>query len=113
MVALNRRNDDERNEDQPQQRELVGRRPELRDHVLCSALPWPCTTRQKLWPVLPSKRCCNEGISPFLLSSSMRSTRCMGKNTALGVTASPAFTWRAKSSKQVSSIPRRLRPAGV
>lgn len=34
-------------------------------------------------PALLSKRSCSEGISPFLASLSMRSIRCMGKNTRL------------------------------
>ena len=52
-------------------------------------------------------------MSPLRRSNSMRSMRCMGKNTALGVTMSPALTWRMKSSMEFRSMPRTLTPGGA
>src|SRR5215469_2427011 len=52
-----------------------------------------------------------DGMSPLRTSSSIRSMRCMGKKTVWVLTGSSARIWWAKSSREISSIPRTLIPA--
>ena len=64
-------------------------------------------------PVLPVKRCESDGIFPSGRSSSMRSTRCMGKNTTPSENGSPSFTIATRSSKDANSMPRKLSPSAL
>src|SRR5919204_2378919 len=112
--------DDERNKKQPQQGEEVGSAANLANHEPASVAarsvtpPFsPATNSENCRPVFQRKRSESEGMSPLRASSSMRSTRCMGKKTAPGLTGSPNFTWRAKSSREFRSMPRTLMPAGT
>ena len=43
----------------------------------------------------------------------MRSTRCIGKNTTPSENGSPSFTSATRSSKDASSIPRKLNPSAL
>src|SRR5581483_10753868 len=99
--------DDERHENEPHQRELVGSSPEPRDHRRDS----PVRNSAASWPHFILNRSSIDGTSPLRSSSSMRSMRCIGKKTADAVTLSPSRTWRTKSSKESSPMPRRLTPA--
>src|ERR1051326_4520011 len=97
-----------RNKDQAHQREQVGGGAELAQHYCCSWKYLPMST-----PVLAANWSASEGSSPLRPSTSIRCTRCMGKNTTLGVADSPDFTICVKSSSDCKSTPRRLTPAGV
>src|SRR5438309_1025013 len=115
---------DEGNENHPQQSELVGSREDLRElHAGSSEASELCrllaSTLEgvRAWdgssPVLEKNRCEREGRLPSGRSSSTRSRRCMGKKTTAGVNGSPSRTITARSSKEASSAPLRLRPSGA
>src|SRR5450755_796816 len=108
----------ERNENHSQQGQLVGRGEDLGklhagsfeagDEETASD-----NTADGSSPVLAKKRCEREGRLPSGRSSSTRSMRCMGKNTTAGVKGSPSRTITARSSKEASSAPLRLRPSAA
>src|SRR5208337_2169012 len=119
-VVLDQIDDDERQENHAQQRELVGRGQDLPE-VHRSFSPPACPralSRNSLtrsgagsWPVFWAKRWASERMFPSGRSSSIRSTRCMGKKTTPEVKGSPLLTCEARSSKDATSTPRRLRPS--
>src|SRR5579864_198185 len=92
-VVFQHRDHGERNKDQAQQGEQVGGGEQLRNHP---SGPWK--NRLADLPALAANCSASEGIPPFAASSSTRSTRCMGKKTALAEVVSPDFTSWAKSS---------------
>src|ERR1700722_17222416 len=131
IAALHQLDHNKRNENHPQQGELVRRSEDLRQfHAgsssagsaaheevaegffspLASGTPRIATGSS---PVLAANRCESEGRFPSGRSSSIRSIRCIGKNTTAGVNDSPSFTITTKSSKDASSIPLMLSPSGA
>src|ERR1700722_9248798 len=130
ISPLDQMDHDEGNKNHAQQRELVGRREELREpHARSFAVcegERPSASEAASWsgrrgfgasategssPVFATKRCDREGRLPSGESSSTRSMRCMGKKTTAGVKGSPFFTSNVRSSKEASSAPLRLRPS--
>src|SRR5271157_4005997 len=119
-IVLDQIDDDEGQENHAQQRELVGRGQDLPE-VHRSFSPPACPralSRNSLtrsgagsWPVFWAKRWASERMFPSGRSSSIRSTRCMGKKTTPEVKGSPLLTCEARSSKDATSTPRRLRPS--
>src|SRR6266404_5315093 len=108
VVTLEHGNRGERNKDEPQQRELVGRGPELADHGasqlrICASVRPKARCRSR--PVEPSKRSRIEGNPPEGWSSSTRSTRCSGNITMLAAAGSAALSERTKSSNERRSMP--------
>src|SRR5208282_910290 len=118
-IVLDQIDDDKRQEDHAQERELVGRGQKLAVvHRYYSPPAFPPLLRNSLTssgagscPVFCAKRWASESRSPSGRSSSMRSTRCMGKKTTPEVKGSPALICEARSSKDATSTPRRLRPS--
>src|SRR6267143_5631666 len=119
-IVLDHIDDDERQENHPQQRELVGRGQDLAKVHRCfsptalpAALPRNSLTRigAGSCPVFSAKRWASERRFPSGRSSSMRSMRCMGKKTTPEVKGSPFLTCEARSSNDATSTPRRLRPS--
>ena len=132
-MALDQVDHDEGNENHAQQRELVGSGQDLgKFHEVRPAL-WASTfiapraffistsclieggrNQFAAWrPVVAKRRSDNDGTPPLRRSSSMRSTRCMGKKTTAGVQDSPSRTIAARSSRDARSTPQRLKPAGA
>src|SRR5436305_2231141 len=106
IVIIQHRNHDKRNKDKAGQGEQVGSGTQLPDH--------PASSPNKLLTGLPdfAVNCsASDGMSPLRASSSTRSMRCIGKNTALAPAGSPDLTSCANSSKERRSIPWRLTPA--
>src|SRR5581483_2215987 len=118
IVLIEQCEHDERQEHHAQHRELVGRvqqlpyqlTPPCRDRADPRS---PARKRSGLSLVLLANRCESEGIPGAPVSSSIRSTLCMGKNTRLGSNASPLCSIEAESSKQFRSSPRILSPAAA
>src|SRR6266849_543673 len=116
VIVLEQIDDNERQEDHPQQRELIGRGQDLPEiHRFFSP---PAPARNSLTrsgagssPVFCAKRWASERRLPSGRSSSIRSTRCMGKKTTPEVKGSPLLICEARSSKDATSTPRRLRPS--
>src|SRR5271167_3762821 len=114
--------DDEGQKDHPQQRELIRSGENLpKVHRFDSPpdlspwLPRNSLTRSGAGsrPVFSAKRWARESRLPSGRSSSMRSMRCMGKKTTPEVKGSPFLTCEARSSKEETSTPRRLRPSAA
>src|SRR5947209_16518720 len=89
--------DNERQKQHAQQRELIGRSQELGNfHSPVpfddSSLASPISAVAGDTPVLDSNRCDNDGIESLDTSNSTRSTRCMGRNSVLADIVSPAAT---------------------
>src|ERR1700722_251041 len=132
-MAFDQMDHDEGNENHAQQRELVGsgedlgKLHEVRPAIWAAAFIAPralfiSTSRlidggknqfAACRPVVTKRRSDNDGTAPLCMSSSMRSTRCMGKKTTAGVQDSPSRTMAARSSKDARSTPQRLKPAGA
>src|SRR5271156_4920114 len=128
-IVLDQIDDDEWQEDHPQQGELVGRGEDL-PQVHRSFSP-PDSSRKRspresrpVWPrnsltrsgagscpVFSAKRWASERMFPSGRSSSIRSTRCIGKNTTPEVKGSPFLICEARLSKDETSTPRRLSPS--
>src|SRR5260370_1666754 len=109
-IVLNHIDDDERQEDHPQQRELVGRGqdlPEVHRYFSPPALPaavpvaLPRNSLTRIGagscPVFSAKRWASERRSPSGRSSSIRSIRCMWKKTTAEGTGSPFLTSEVRS----------------
>src|SRR5271165_1825934 len=114
-VVLHQIDDDERQKDHAQQRELVGRGQHLAEiHRAGSPAAGSENSPTRMgtgsWPVFSAKRCARDWMLPSGRSSSMRSMRCIGKNTTPEVNGSPALIWATRSSNEARSTPRRLRP---
>src|SRR5579884_360093 len=116
-MLIEQREHDERQKHHPQHRELVGdvQKTPHQSHVppLRERARWPVRNRSDSTPVLVANRSANDGIPGADVSSSIRSTRCIGKNTRPGSTASPPCNCEAESSKQSRSSPRMVSPAGA
>src|SRR5581483_8069818 len=120
VVAIHHVNDDERHEDHSQEGQLIGSSKDLRELHPRSFEPGvgdnpaglpAASAAAGSSPVLFRKRCERDGNVPSGKSSSMRSIRCMGKNTTAGVKGSPSRTITVKSSKEASSAPLKLKPS--
>src|SRR3954464_2528048 len=120
IVPVNQVNHNERNEDHPQQRELVGGSQNLgklhaRSLEACDGdpelLPWGVSAAEGSRFVLAKKRCESEGRLPSGKSSSTRSMRCIGKKTTAGVNGSPSLPMTVRSSNDASSAPLKLSPS--
>src|SRR5208282_387051 len=120
-IVLDQIDDDEGQENHAQERELVGRSQDL-PVVHRSFSPWegspPALARNSLTrsgagscPVFCAKRWASERMLPSGRSSSILSTRCMGKKTTPEVKGSPLLICEARSSKEATSTLRRLRPS--
>src|ERR1700747_3348644 len=119
-IVLDHIDDDERQDNHPQQRELVGGGQDLPEvhrclspPALAPTLPRSSLTRSDAGscPVFCAKRWASERMFPSGRSSSIRSTRCMGKKTTPEVKGSPFLICEARLSKEAISTPRRLRPS--
>src|ERR1700733_13540869 len=130
ISALDQMDHDEGNENHAQQRELVWRREDL--GILHGVCPIARKRIPRTFliggasitvdgknhiearrPVVANRRSASDGTRPQRKSSSMRSTRCMGKKTIAGVQGSPSFTMAARSSKDARSTPHKLKPVGA
>src|SRR5208337_2431741 len=119
-IVLDQIDDDERQENHPQHRELVGRGQNLPEVHRSFSPPAPLATlpRNSLTrrgagssPVFCAKRWASERRFPSGRSNSIRSTRCMGKKTTPEVKGSPLLICEARSSKDATSTPRMLTPS--
>src|SRR6185437_653517 len=112
IVSAQQAEHDEGKKDHAQQRELIGNVKELCEfHSRSPAAAASPNRRTGSRPVCTRNRSHNEGRPPACTSSSMRSTRCMGKKSVVGVKGSPALSMAAESSNDSRSMPRTLMPA--
>src|ERR1700727_2568955 len=128
ITAIDKVNHDERNQNHPQQRQLIRSRKNLREPHTGSFVDCGWETS---WGSLPAVfgvgARAMEGSSPVFVrnrwerggsppsgrSSSTRSIRCMGKKTTAGVNGSPSLTITVRSSNDASAAPLKLRPSGA
>src|SRR5262249_55385490 len=118
VVAIDQADHDEGQEQHAQQRELIRGAQKLRElHPRPRAARTSGESERNMVagsrPVLAVKRWESEGMLPSGRSSSMRSTRCMGKKTTPSEKGSPSFTRTTRSSNEANSMPRRLSPSAL
>src|SRR5215472_6650416 len=114
IVAIDQPDQDEGQEQHAEHRELVWCSEQLRDlHARSCVASRLVSKLAGSSPVFAVKRCEREGMLPSGRSSSMRSSRCMGKNTTPREKASPSLTRATRSSNDASSMPRKLKPSAL
>ena len=112
VAPLHDADGDEGNKEQPHQRQLVRR---VQNSFFTGSVPRrhaeylfqraSCLGGKALRPA--------KAALPRASSSSMRSTRCMGKNAVEAMAGSPARICRARSSSDSRATPRSSTPAGA